>query len=61
LGKASPLIALGPGGSLGSELKLTEDYMTLGRNHSNDLVLSEPSVSRVHASLTVEHDGHVSM
>jgi hypothetical protein len=35
--------------------------MTLGRSHSNDLVLSEPSVSRVHASLTVDHDGRVSV
>ena len=59
--KVSRLIALGSRGSLGSELELTRDHMTLGRSHTNDLVLSEPSVSRVHASLTVDGDGRVSV
>ncbi|RDV09376.1 FHA domain-containing protein [Arthrobacter sp. RT-1] len=59
--KVSRLIALGPHGSSGSELELTSGYMTLGRSHSNDLVLSEPSVSRVHASLTVDQDGRASV
>lgn len=58
--KVSRLIALGPRGS-GSDLELTRGHMTLGRSHSNDLVLSEPSVSRVHASLTVDYDGRVSV
>lgn len=57
----SRLIALGSGGNLGSELELTREYMTLGRSQSNDLVLSGPTVSRVHASLTVEHDGRVAV
>lgn len=59
--KVSRLIALGSRGSLGSELELTRDYMTLGRSASNDLVLSQPSVSRVHASLSVDHNGRVSV
>lgn len=59
--KVSRLIALGPPGSVGKELELTRGYMTLGRSHSNDLVLSEPTVSRVHASVTVEQDGRVSV
>lgn len=59
--KVSRLIALGPRGSLGADLELTRSHMTLGRSHSNDLVLSEPSVSRVHASLSVDHDGRVSV
>ena len=59
--KVSRLVALGSHSSLGSELELTRGYMTLGRSHSNDLVLLEPSVSRVHASLTVDDDGRVSV
>jgi hypothetical protein len=57
----SRLIALGPPGSSDGELELTRDYMTLGRSHSNDLVLKEPSVSRVHAALTVGRDRRVSI
>ena len=59
--RVSRLIALGPPGSTGKELELTRGYMTLGRSHSNDLVLSEPTVSRVHASVSVEQDGRVSV
>ena len=57
----SRLIALGSGGSSGGELELTRDYMTLGRSHSNDLVVSELTVSRVHASLSVDPAGRVSV
>jgi pSer/pThr/pTyr-binding forkhead associated (FHA) protein/uncharacterized membrane protein YidH (DUF202 family) len=57
----SRLIALGSGSSSGSELELTRDYMTLGRNHSNDLVVSELTVSRVHASLSADPAGRVSV
>lgn len=59
--KASRLIALGPGGSTGGDLDLTRGRMTLGRSHSNDLVLLEPTVSRVHASLSVDPAGRVSV
>jgi hypothetical protein len=55
------LIALGTSGVPGSDLELTREYMTLGRSHSNDLVITEPTVSRVHAALTVDHDGQVSV
>ncbi|MCI9870560.1 FHA domain-containing protein [Arthrobacter humicola] len=57
----SRLIARGPGGSSGSELEVTRAYMTLGRSHTNDLVVSEPTVSRVHASLSVDGAGRVSV
>jgi pSer/pThr/pTyr-binding forkhead associated (FHA) protein len=57
----SRLIALGPGDGPGGVLQLTGGYMTLGRSHSNDLVIAEPTVSRVHASLTVQEDGRVSV
>jgi len=59
--KVPRLIALGPGGSTGDNLELTRARMTLGRSHTNDLVLLEPSVSRVHASLSVDYGGRVSV
>lgn len=59
--KVSRLIALGSHGGFGLELELTRGYMTLGRSRSNDLVLLEPSVSRVHASLNAHPDGRVSV
>jgi pSer/pThr/pTyr-binding forkhead associated (FHA) protein len=59
--KVSRLIALGPSSGSEGHLELTRDYMTLGRSHTNDLVLQERSVSRVHASLEVGHDGRVSV
>ncbi|MGX1159809.1 FHA domain-containing protein [Arthrobacter sp. SLBN-100] len=57
----SRLIALGPRGSLGGDYELTHGFKTVGRSHTNDLVLSEPTVSRVHASLTVDSSGRVSV
>jgi hypothetical protein len=57
----SRLIALGSRGSSGSDLELKRGYLTLGRSAGNDLVLSDPSVSRVHASLSVDQNGHVSV
>lgn len=59
--QVSRLVALGTHSSSRGELELTREYMTLGRSHSNDLVLSEPTVSRVHASLSVDSDGRVSV
>ncbi|MDQ0767948.1 uncharacterized membrane protein YidH (DUF202 family) [Pseudarthrobacter defluvii] len=55
--KVSRLIALGPQGNPATDLELTRGSMTLGRSHTNDLVLSEPTVSRVHASLSVDDSG----
>ncbi|MET1085897.1 MAG: FHA domain-containing protein [Arthrobacter sp.] len=57
----SRLITLGAGGGVDGELELTRAHMTLGRSHSNDLVLTEPTVSRVHASLSVDPGGRVSV
>lgn len=58
----SRLIALGSQrDGVHNELELTRGHMTLGRSHSNDLVLTEPTVSRVHASLSVDAAGRVSV
>ncbi|MDQ0824574.1 putative membrane protein [Arthrobacter sp. B2I5] len=57
--KVSRLVALGLQGNYVADLELTPGSMTLGRSHTNDLVLSEPTVSRVHASLSVDDCGRV--
>jgi pSer/pThr/pTyr-binding forkhead associated (FHA) protein len=45
------LIFLSSAGHMGRSVDLTGEYMTVGRSASNNIVLDDPAVSRVHASL----------
>jgi hypothetical protein len=45
------LAVLEAGGHIGQHFDLSGDYMTIGRSSSNDIVLTDPTVSRTHASL----------
>lgn len=57
--KVPRLISLGQGGRLGRSLELSGDYMTVGRSASNDLLLSDLSVSRMHAAISIDDHGGV--
>ncbi len=50
-------VQAGPPGTAGREFVLTRPAMTIGRRADQDIVLGDPSVSRVHARLEVAPDG----
>lgn len=56
--KVPRFVTLEQGGRLGEAFELSGDYMTVGRSASSDLVLTDPSVSRTHATISIkEQDG----
>jgi pSer/pThr/pTyr-binding forkhead associated (FHA) protein len=55
--KIPRLVPLGQKGGSSDALKLSEEYMAVGRSGSNDIVLTDPNVSRTHAVITVDKDG----
>lgn len=50
-------VQAGPPGTAGREFVLSRPAMTIGRRADQDIVLGDPSVSRVHARLEVAPDG----
>lgn len=52
--KVPRFVPLGQGGRLGEAFELSGDYMTVGRSASNDFMLSDPSVSRTHAAISIK-------
>lgn len=53
------LISLEEGQSSGAFFELSGKYLTLGRSASNDLLLSDSSVSRTHAGISIDEEGCV--
>lgn len=54
---STPTLLVGRTGSDGERLALTGRHMTVGRAETNDIVLTDPTVSTHHADLTAER-GH---
>jgi two-component system NtrC family sensor kinase len=46
------------GGNKGAVLKLKQDKTTIGRSPENDIVLSDPSVSRMHAQIIFRNNNY---